>query len=284
MVQSSSNRPISESLKEYARGITGGLLFSFPMLFTMEVWWAGFIAKPESLLLVLITYLLLLGYNRYAGMHPDVTWRSVLVDSIEELGIGLLISFGVLLMLKRIVLNDMAIDEIMGKVIIEAMAVSVGVSVGTSQLGAEKDNTADENQDKSNGVNRDTKTAMFVLGLCGAILIGGNVAPTEEIVQLAVESGPIEILVMALVSLLLCIVVVFFSDFRGTINTKNNGLLYNIAFDTCLSYLTALGAGAFMLWFFGRFEGVSFWIAFSQVIVLGIITSLGASAGRLLIK
>lgn len=289
--QSSMNRPVSQSLKEYARGIAGGLLFSFPLLYTMEVWWAGFIAKPlELMVLVVVTYLLLLGYNRYAGMRADVSWRSVFVDSVEEMGIGLALSFGVLLMLNRITLYDMSIEEIMGKVIIEAMAVSIGVSVGTAQLGIGQEGDPQERdedhyaREEMSEKRRSGRMAAVVLSFCGAILVGGNVAPTEEIVMIAVEAEPVHVLFMAIVSLLLSIVVVYFSDFKGTTMKLTGGIAYNVAFDTCVSYLIALTASAFALWFFGRFDNMSFWNAFAQIITLGVISSLGASAGRLLIK
>ena len=285
MSESRNDRPIAQSLKEYARGIAGGLLFSFPMLYTMEVWWAGFIAKPSDLLvLVLVTFLLLLGYNRFAGMHPEVSWRSVVIDSFEELGIGLLLSLVVLLMLNRINFYVMGMDEIMGKVIIEAMAVSIGVSVGTAQLGTNEEEDEEEDKAEANAVNRNTKPAMLVLSLCGGIIVGGNVAPTEEVLMLAVEATPLHILSMALASLLLCVVVVYFSDFHGTIRRGDDSILFTMTYDTCLSYLVALAASAFMLWFFGRFDGVNFWTVVAQTVVLGVITSLGASAGRLLIK
>ena len=278
----SLSRPVSQSLKEYARGIAGGLLFSFPLLYTMEMWWAGFIASPlQLMILVAVTYLLLLGYNRYAGMRQDVSWRSVFVDSVEEIGIGLALSFGVLLMLNRITLHDMSVEEVMSKVIIEAMAVSIGVSVGTAQLGVK----GDEGEEEGNGQNRNRgKMATAVLALCGAILVGGNVAPTEEILMIAVEAEPVHVLFMALTSLLLGTVVVSFSDFRGTKRQVSGSVAYSIIYDTCVSYLIALGASAFVLWFFGRFENMGFWSSFAQCVTLGVIASLGASAGRLLIK
>ena len=43
---SSDERPIAKSLQEYGRGIAGGMLFSLPLLYTMEVWWAGFSIHP----------------------------------------------------------------------------------------------------------------------------------------------------------------------------------------------------------------------------------------------
>jgi putative integral membrane protein (TIGR02587 family) len=288
-----NNKPIRESLQEYGRGITGGLLFSFPLLYTMEVWWAGFIAPPFALLvLVSLTFLILLGYNRFAGMRPDATWREVAIDSVEEMGIGLMLAFAVLLMLNRIHIGSMGIDEMMGKVVIEAMFVSIGVSVGTAQLGAgseggkgnEEQSGDEKDPSKNNSAQRTSKLGIAVLALCGSILVGGNVAPTEEVLMIAVEAEPIHILMMVLTSLFLSIVITFFSDFKGSFRRKPENFLYHLVFDTCICYLVALGASAFVLWFFGRFDNMSFWNVFAEVITLGVLSTVGASAGRLLIK
>lgn len=279
-------KPIQASLQEYFRGIIGGLIFSFPLLYTMEVWWAGFIATPLMLLIsVVMTFLLLLIYNRYAGMRPDAKWWEIVMDSFEELGLGFLVSFCILLMLNRIQLGVMGTDEIMGKVIIEAMAVSIGVSIGTAQLGqgskgGEKDNKDGEEIDDS---YRKGKVALAGMSVCGAIIVGSNVAPTEEVLMIAVEVDPIHILFMALLSLAMSIIAVYFADFKNTSKDKSSNTLYELTFSTCLCYLVALSASAFLLWFFGRFDNISFWNGFSQVIVLGVLSSLGASAGRLLI-
>ncbi|MHC2990117.1 hypothetical protein OB13_00355 [Pontibacter sp. HJ8] len=290
MDQMYKKRPIRKSLQEYARGIAGGLLFSFPLLYTMEVWWAGFSATPLQLLvMVIVTYLLLLGYNRYAGMRPEASWRSVLIDSVEEMGLGLVIAFAVMFVLNRLQLHAMSVDEIMGKVIVEAMAVSIGVSIGTAQLGTggeDEEETETPTEEKVAGMQTGLRSriSLVVLALCGSVVVGGNVAPTEEVILLAIEAEAYHILLMALLSLGLSVVVVYFSDFKGTGQQHAGGLAFAITVDTCLSYLTALATSAFLLWFFGRFEGVNFEIALAQVIVLGVLASLGASAGRLLIK
>src|SRR5688500_19215294 len=78
-------RPVSKALQEYARGVTGGLLFSLPLLYTMEVWWAGFIARPLRLLVYLLAgFLLLFGYNRYAGLREDASWADVAFEAVVE--------------------------------------------------------------------------------------------------------------------------------------------------------------------------------------------------------
>lgn len=277
------------STQEYARGIAGGLLFSFPVLFTMEVWWAGYKTQPFNLVIMMAaTFLLLLAYNRYAGMRPGVAWKGIVIDSIEEMGIGLFISFSMLFLLNRIELSETSLDETMGKVIVEAMFVSIGVSIGTAQLGEsteglEEDSSLDESG--AIGINRRSgKMAVAALALCGSLIIGGNVAPTDEVVIIALKARPYDILAMAVASCLLCVLVIYCSDFKGSRRKEVKDLAYHMTFDICLNYMVALIASAFVLWYFGRFEGLCFWNIVAECVVLGVIASLGASAGRFLIK
>ncbi|MCA1627000.1 MAG: TIGR02587 family membrane protein, partial [Acidobacteria bacterium] len=44
-------RSVNKSLKEYIRGVAGGLLFSLPLLYTMEVWRMGVVAHPWRLVI-----------------------------------------------------------------------------------------------------------------------------------------------------------------------------------------------------------------------------------------
>lgn len=288
---SDHNKPIKESLAEYAQGVIGGLLFSFPLLYTMEIWYAGFMAQPYQLIVMMLaTFLLLLGYNRFAGMHPGTSWKNVVIDSFEEMGIGLVMSFCILLMLNRIQLGENSLDEIMGKVITEAMFVSIGVSIGTAQLGnsaqeeQEEEDTEPSEGEKAGMDRRSGKVALVMLALCGSIIVGGSVAPTEEVLLIAVEAKPYHILVIALASILLSLIVCYFSDFKGIDRPDDQPTLYEIVFETCLTYCTALIASAFVIWYFFGFSDTGFWNILAQCIVLGLIASLGASAGRLLIK
>lgn len=285
MPEQSDQRPISQSLQEYGRGIAGGLLFSFPLLYTMEVWWTGFVASPFQFILVIVfTFGLLLGYNRFAGMHPEATWKDVLVDSVEELGIGFLLSFALLFMLSRINLQEMSTLEVMGKVVIEAMVISIGVSVGTAQLGMGGNEDEDDEAKDLKKKRQSELGSLIILGLCGGVLIGGNVAPTEEVLVIGIESNPGHILAMALVSLAMSVLILFYSDFEGSGKKSAKADFFTIAQQTCVCYLVALGSSALLLWFFGRLDGVSFWTGFAQTVALGVLSSLGTSAGRLLIN
>ena len=115
--KTANKRTVKQSLQEYLRGITGGLLFSLPLLYTMEVWWAGFTTHPLRLLIyVLATFTLLLGYNRYCGLRCDASPVEVVIDSVEEMGLGLLIAAFVLWLLGQLTF-DMTSNEILGKII-----------------------------------------------------------------------------------------------------------------------------------------------------------------------
>lgn len=272
-------KPVKETLQEYGRGIAGGLLFSLPLLYTIEVWWRGFTAPPAYLLVAMgVTYLLLLGYNRFAGMQKNASWLGVAKDSVEEFGLGLVVSFLVLWLLNRVNF-EMPLNEILGKVILEGMIVAIGISVGTAQLGQSKGNKGKGGGDKKGGTY-DLLHDVTLSG-CGAVLFASSVAPTEEIEKLAISSGKENILLMIFLSLGLCAVILFFSDFTGA--AKKRPPMGKMAFDLVISYSVALAVSLGLMWFFGRIEGSLLLVA-SEMVVLGIPASIGASAGRLLIS
>ena len=297
------DRAVTESLQEYGRGVAGGLMFSLPLLYTMEVWWAGFITHPYRLLAyVVVTFLLLLGYNRYAGLRRETSMKEVAIDSVEEMGIGLFLAALVLFLLGRITL-EMPISEIAGVIVVEAMTVAIGVSIGTAQLGADGEedeglgvdsvsqpqqssNKRARNNGEGNGENK--KQIHFggqmVIAFLGAVLFAANLAPTEEIVIVAIETSWLRLMGLAVFSLLIAFLVLHYSDFKGAKEFVRADHPTVILLGTVLTYAIALAAAAMILFFFGRFEGVTLFTALAQTVVLGVAATLGVSAGRLLLQ
>ncbi len=272
---------VIQSLREYARGVAGGLMFSLPLLYTMEVWWTGFIAGPLRLLLYgLATFVLLLGYNHYAGLHDDSSWSEVLIDSVEELGIGLLVSVALLWLIGRIS-SEMSLDEIVGKIVVEAMTVAIGISVGTAQLGLSED---DEKKQKTSAPNEVRFGGQLVIAACGATLFAANIAPTEEVVAIATSLSVAQLLALMLLSLLLTALILYYIEFAGSKRFVSQNGLTSVLIGTITSYATALAITAAVLWFFGRFDQVALFTALAETIVLGLASTLGASAGRLLVQ
>lgn len=285
-------RTIKQSLKEYGRGLAGGLIFSLPLLYTMEVWWAGFVLRPDRLILYIVaTFVLLLGYNRYAGLRRDASFTEVAIDSVEEMALGIVTAAVALWLLGRIT-SEMPAVEIVGKVVIEAMTVAIGVSVGTAHLGARSDEEAsgegeaeDQGQDGAEDLDRDdTLLGRTVITLCGAVLFAANIAPTEEVVVLATELASWRLLALAAVSIALASVILYFSDFAGSGDAFQSRRAAEVGATIALTYAIALFASGMTLWFFGRFDGLAPITMVSEMIVLGLPATLGASAGRLLLK
>jgi putative integral membrane protein (TIGR02587 family) len=271
-------RTVRESFSEYGRGVAGGLLFSLPLLYTMEVWFAGFLMPPHrQLAYVLLALVLLLGYNRYAGLHPDTTWTEVAIDSIEEMGLGLLISAAVLFLIGRLSWEQDA-SEVVGRIVVEAVTVAIGVSVGTAQLGAGEERTGMEGRDEG------SIGGQLTLALCGAVLFAANVAPTEEIVLIGIELSGLQLALLGIGTMVLAALILYFSDFRGARRwARAEGRLAMFR-GTIVTYAVGLVASAGILWVFGRFDGVGAAAVAGQTVALAVASTLGASAGRLLLQ
>lgn len=285
MNRSQKDRSIGRSLQEYLRGITGGVMFSLPLLYTMEVWWAGFTMHPLRLLLyVLATFTLLLGYNRYAGLRCDFTPLEVAVDSVEEMGLGMAISAVVLWLLGQIT-TGMPGSEVAGKIIIESMTVAIGVSVGTAQLGGSEGNEDSGTRESTPFLSENSDLlGQVAIATCGAVLFAANVAPTEEIILIATQTTAFKLVGMAVLSMIFGSLILFYSDFSGTQSfTKSRGLK-TVFGGAIITYAIALTVSAAILWVFGRFDNTSAIVCLSETVVLGLAASLGASAGRILLQ
>jgi len=272
-------RRLRQSLNEYGRGIAGGLIFSLPLIYTQEVWQLGASLGPLRLLLgMLVGFLLLVVYNRYTGLRRDATLAEVLIDSVEELGIGLVVA-AVALWLVGEFQPGLPLGAAVGAVALEGIMVAVGVSVGTAQLGGDDDMGSEAEQ------GEDAAGVMKLLGLsiCGAVLIAANVAPTGEVLQIAAVAGAPSLLVLMALALGLTAIICFYSDFSGSARPQRpSGVA--IARETVITYAVALAVAAALLWFFGRLEGVGPVTAAARIVVLSAPAALGASAGRLLLQ
>jgi putative integral membrane protein (TIGR02587 family) len=256
-------------------------MVSLPLLYTMEVWWAGFQLGSERLLILLgFTFLLLLGYNTYAGVRPNETWAGVVIDSVEELGLGLFVSASFLFMLGRLVPGD-SVREVMGKIVVEALLVAIGISIGTSQLSHVDD---DGQEEEERGARPKDILGVLSLSACGAVVLATNIGTTDEIVVLALESNSWRLLVMVLVSLLLGAMIMAFSDLLESKSQGDHPVWLKFLFGTAVSYAVAFVCSALILFLFGRFDGMAPHLCVAMTVVLSVAANLGAAAGKILIR
>lgn len=275
----SGSPTVRDSLSEYGRGIAGGFLFSLPLLYTMEVWQAGASVSPLRLLVATAaTYVLLCGFNAFAGLRFDSNLTEVAIDSVEEMGLGLALSVALLLILGRFP-EGAGLPEIVNQAVLEGLFVAVGVSVGTAQL------SGAGGEDRGMPKGRQTSIwSEVVLAICGALLIAANVAPTDEVLQLAASMAPWQLIAVCALSIALAATLMFFSRFVGSGRFKENRSSLSVLRGTALTYAAALVTSAGLLWFFGRFDDHPLVLDVAMCVVLGFAATLGASAGRLLLR
>ena len=173
----------------------------------------------------------------------------------------------------------MPASEVLGRITIEGLTIAIGVSVGTAQLGSDNNDTGVDSAD-----NGQQFGGQIVIAVCGAVLFAANVAPTEEIIQIAFETTPGKLLGPALASTALCAVVLQFSSFRGTRELFSGAGWKTAVQGIVVTYAIALLVSAALLWFFGRFQGLGWSAVIGTVVVLGSAAALGVSAGRLLLQ
>jgi putative integral membrane protein (TIGR02587 family) len=270
-------RPIRSSLGEYGRGVAGGLIFSMPLLYTMELWQAGHRIGPARLIGgVLATFVLLLGYNRYAGLREDASFIEVAIDSVEEFGIGLLLSAG-MFWLMGLIGNERPTVIQIERLVVEALLAAIGVSVGTAQLDSSEDDSGIQEDD---GDDHSLASDM-TLSSCGALLLATSIAATDEVPIIAAATTSAKLMLMLAASLLLATVILAYSQQRE--RGIRQGRL-ELAVAVALTVSVALLVSAALLWFFDRFEDQSLYSCIAQTVVLAVPSSLGAAAGRLLLQ
>jgi putative integral membrane protein (TIGR02587 family) len=261
-----------------ARAFAGAVLFALPLLMTMEMWWLGFLVRPERLALFLLTAVpLLWGLAWIAGFREDVDWDDALVDACIAYLVGLLAA-GALLLLFGVITPGMSFHEIAGKVALQAVPAGMGATLARSQLGLREENGQDE-------ARRETYAAeMFLMG-AGALFFGFNVAPTEEIIVIAQQQGhPWYTVALILASILVLHAFVYAIGFRGQHGPlRDRSGRGEFLCLTLPGYLVVLLVCLYVLWIFGRLDGATPQAALQLVLVLGFPGAIGAATARLVL-
>lgn len=261
----------------YARGAVGGLIVAMPLLMTMEMWWGGFQIPAHRLIaLILVNFGVLFILQHYSGLHHRKSTAGELRAAAAAYGIGLLVSLLTLFALNIVQVGSDARDVI-GKLLLESVPVSIGASVSISQFGASNKVAARRKDQEGFG-------GAMAMALAGAMFFGFSVAPTEEAIILGLRTTPVHVIVLLLASIVLVHLVVYAVEFRSERVSDRRGRWRLLLEEGVSTYAVAIAVSAFLLWTFGRVGSDVGWIATRDMIVsLGLVTSLGAAAGELLI-
>lgn len=275
---------ISRFLVGLARGLAGALLFSIPMLMTMEMWFLGFYMDRERLLLLLVLNLpLLIGLSHSIGFERTATWRESARDAIVAYGMGVAAS-ALILVLLGVIKLDMAPREWVGMVALQAVPASIGALLGRSQLSMQDDD-ADDEQDGADPSQEATGylTELFMMAV-GALFLSLNLAPTEEMILLAYKMTIWHALALMALSMMLMHGFVYALAFKGSHSLQEDTPAWHafVRF-TIPGYVVALAVSLYSLWTFGRLDDLGMAEALLTLVVLGFPAAIGAAAARLIL-
>lgn len=260
---------------ELARAFGGALIFSLPMLMTMEMWWLGFYLDRFRLALLLVVNLpLLVLLSYYIGFRDSFRPQDDVVDAFVALAVGFVTS-GAFLLLFSVLERGMSVDELVGKVALQVVPGSIGAMLAAGQLGVKEA----EKEARGRGYG-----AELVYMVVGALFLAFNLAPTDEMLLISYQFTPWHALLLALVSLLIMHAFVYAVEFQGQEAVPEGTPFWSIFLRfTVVGYAVALLVSLFVLWAFGRTEGLAVAQIMMATTVLGFPAAVGAAAARLIL-
>ena len=275
--RASQRKPAHEFAIGVARAFGGAMFFALPLFMTMEMWELGFYMDRLRLATFLAVFVpVLVGLSHYAGFEETDRWRDDVRDAFVALLVGFVTAAAVL-MLGGIVSLAMPLRESIGQVTLAAIPASVGATLAESLLGSPGEN--EERKRRETGYGGE----LFLMA-AGAIFFAFNIAPTEEMMLVAVKMSRWNIVVAGVLSLLLMHAFVYAVEFRGR-HVREEGVRRLALFFrfTVVGYAIALIMSAYVLWTFGRLDNSALGFQISTTIVLAFPASLGAAAARLVL-
>ena len=258
---------------DLGRAFAGALVFSIPLLMTMEMWEQGVIMNRWRLLAFILAGLpLLYGLSYYAGFSKRRGLVNDALDTAVALAVGF-VTASALLILFGVVEWNAPPREALGMVALQAVPGAMGALLARRQLSGDGGGDTDEEEASYVG-------ELFLMA-AGALFFALNVAPTEEMILIAYKASPAHILALIGVSILLLHLIVFKAGFAGQEEADRPAAAF-LHF-TLPGYAIALGISLFALFVFGRIDGHSVAGVVQTVIVLGFPAAIGAAAARLLV-
>ena len=268
-------------LGELARSAGGALLFAFPLLMTMEMWWFGFSIDGGRLALFLVVGLVLLvGLASRVGFHAGRTRLHDVLDALSSFGVGAAVSALMLIVFGVIDLETTAI-EAAGMIAVQTVPAGIGAVLARKQLKAASEDDGDEEADEPPPATYGGE--LFVM-FGGAVFVAFNVAPTDEVARIADLATPWHGLALALLSLALLHILVYRVEFAGQEPwPEGQGFAGVFVRYALAGYGVALAVSLYILWTFGRLEGNGLGEVLMLTTILGFPASLGAATARLVV-
>ena len=259
-----------------SRAFAGALIFSLPLLLTMEMWWLGFYLEPWRLLQFMTgNVLLLFGLSHVAGFEASHNWADDILDGFSAYLVAVITATAVLALVGAL-RPQMTLGEAVGMVAIQAVPASFGAMIGAKLLGE-----GDEIEQQERW--RETYSGELFLMLAGALFLSFTVVPTEEMILIAFQIDPWHAMAIMAVSFLLLHAILYLVGFRGQERRIGHGQRKALIHHSLPGYAIAICAAGYMLWTFGRLDGLDLSHAALAIVVVAFPASIGAAIAQVVI-
>jgi putative integral membrane protein (TIGR02587 family) len=265
-----------KEITNLVRAFGGAIIFSLPLLMTMEMWWHGFYMDNFRLILLTIMSIpLLAATSHYSGFETTSGLIDDLRDAFIALAIGAITSLIILTLLSQITL-DSNLDTIVGKILPQSVAAAIGASLARSQLGSGNKKKSSERSISYFGE--------VTIMLIGALFLAFNLAPTEEMILLAFLISEWQAIGLGLLTIGLMHAFIYAADFMGQESVPESVPMSHVFLKfTVAGYAVAFVTSLIILWIFERTVGMSAHLIIMSAIVLSFPAGIGAAAARLVL-
>lgn len=263
------------------RAFAGAIIFSFPLIMTMEMWSLGFTIERERLALFMFLAIpLLAGLSYFIGFEDTSSLKDDIIDAFVAYAVGFLTS-AFFLFLFNVLDFTMSLGEIVGKISIQAVIAAIGAMLAQSELGTNKNKSEDEEKERRNS----NYLGEIFLMMVGALFLAMNPAPTEEIVLIGYKMSDWQIVLLAVFTMLMMHAFVYKVEFRGQEkHSPEDSSQASVFFRyTVVGYAVVLLVSFYILWTFGQTDNLNLENKLKIAVVMGFPGALGAAASRLIL-
>lgn len=259
----------------------GAIIFALPLLMTMEMWELGSRITPARMTALLVALLPMLVFlSAYSGFESTARIFHDVLDAFVAIALAA-VAGAITLAAVAVLTLDSTFDDWVGKIALQIVPGSIGALLAQSQFGARQQDD-ESSRDETRRAAQPHYAAELGIMAVGALFLGLNVAPTEEIQIIASRGSDLHIAALLVFSVVLMHAFVFALEFRGHHAGAASAWAAFVRF-SLPGYMVALALSAFILWIFGRFDGQSMYHALQLCVTLAFPSAVGAAAARLIL-
>ncbi|MDR4308601.1 TIGR02587 family membrane protein [Chelatococcus sambhunathii] len=265
-------------LVELGRAAGGAVIFSLPVMMTMETWALGAGMDRARLLALFAAFVpMLVGLSHYVGFEETQTWLDDLRDAFVAIAVGFVVS-ALVLSAFGVLHPGLSLGEITGAVALQTISASFGAVIAQGQFG-QRDDECDA---RARGAGYGGQLLFMA---SGAVFLSLNIAPTEEVELISASMTPLHALLLAAFAVLAMHAIVYRVNFVGQSlrRPEGRGFVELLLGYTAVGYAIALAVSAGLLWSFGSLEELAPATALRHVVTLGFPAGIGAAFARILV-